>query len=271
MLKEKVNVKVSLERIHPKGKRSKYTKDQIRDVLESVNAIGMNKTSKKYNISKSTIRNWRNPGKNSKNCKKYYKANKDILKENSKKYYNENKDACINRQIEYNKQHPEVYKKWYLNNKRKNKNIGGSLGIINCAAQKKDFRCKASEMYDDSKLFRTMRDYCMRNYDEYIILSAYYGVLYPDDIIEPYKDTVMFVPNQLLHSGKEYHALNVAEKREWSKKVVNSINWDKYSEINFHCGGYYMEFLKPLVENKENVIIHEMISGITNNIKNYSE
>jgi transposase-like protein len=163
---------------------------------------------------------------------------------------------------------------WATDNLKKRNKY--TLGVINCAATKKTFKCRASEMYDNSRLFRTMRDYCIRNYDEYVILSAYYGVLYPDAVIEPYKDTVMFVPNDLLHSGKEYHALTTAEKKQWAKNVVDDIDWDKYTEINFHCGGYYIEHILPLLEErkiqkKESIIVHSMKKGISNTINNYKE
>lgn len=158
---------------------------------------------------------------------------------------------------------------WAKDNLAKGKKY--TLGVINCAAQKKNFVCTANQMYDDSMLFRTLRDYCQKNYDEYVILSAKYGVLYPDDIIEPYEDTVMFVPNNLLHSDKKYKLLNAEEKKIWSQKVINNINWSRYTEIHFHCGKYYMQYINPLIKDKNNVLIHYLKQGVTNSIKHIKD
>jgi hypothetical protein len=209
----------------------------------------------------------KNDAKKIKICKT--KGIKLIIIDDVLDYYNDNSEYIYSNKI-----------KPIIDNQILKSNIQNihkpTLGVINCAATKKTFKCRASEMYDNSRLFRTMRDYCIRNYDEYVILSAYYGVLYPDAVIEPYKDTVMFVPNDLLHSGKEYHALTTAEKKQWAKNVVDDIDWDKYTEINFHCGGYYIEHILPLLEErkiqkKESIIVHSMKKGISNTINNYKE
>jgi len=54
-----------------------------------------------------------------------------------------------------------------------------ALGLISCTKRKKDFPCKASEMYSASDLFRKAYAYCYKNYDNVAILSAKYGLLYP--------------------------------------------------------------------------------------------
>jgi len=144
-----------------------------------------------------------------------------------------------------------------------------SLCVINCAAEKKTFSCIASQMYDGSALFRTLRDYAQKNYDEYIIISAHYGVLKPTDIIEPYNDVVMFVPNNLLHSGKEYKRLNAEEKKEWANKIFNSVKWGSYNKVDFLVGKYYWEYLKPLFKDLKNVNKISLESGITNVINQY--
>jgi hypothetical protein len=152
---------------------------------------------------------------------------------------------------------------WAIDNLKKSDKYKKSLCIINCAAHKKDFKCPASQMYDDSHLFRAARDFAQKNFDEYIILSAKYGVLHPYEMIEPYEDTVMFVPNDLLHSGKPYKSLTADEKREWAKNVNANIDWEQYDKIIVLIGGYYLEFLEPYLEKQKNTEIIRLPSGIS--------
>jgi len=45
-------------------------------------------------------------------------------------------------------------------------------------------------MYRPSELFQKAYDYCARNYDHVAILSAKYGLLLPDEKIDPYDLTL---------------------------------------------------------------------------------
>jgi len=65
-----------------------------------------------------------------------------------------------------------------------------SLGLVSCASSKQDYPCKASEMYSASDFFRKAYSYATKNYDFVAILSAKYGLLFPDDKIEPYDLTL---------------------------------------------------------------------------------
>jgi hypothetical protein len=75
----KINVVETLKKIKPYGLCTKYTKEQMADVLESVNNIGMNKTSRLFNISKSTIRNWKDPDRNKRYSKIQYERKKSCV------------------------------------------------------------------------------------------------------------------------------------------------------------------------------------------------
>lgn len=381
-IKEYIDVEKTLKQINFNyGALSKYDKDFVKAVLISINKIGVNATSRKFKISKSTIRNWRNPDRNSKYQKTAYNKNTKYYKEKAKQYYEKNKEECIKKQVEYHRANPNIQKKWYnthkkqireymrnyekerkkvdpqyklgytlrhrvrtalkecgmqknerikqligcsidylknhlesqfkdgmnwenhgqwhvdhikpcslfnlteleeqkkcfhysnlqplwaIDNLKKGDKYKPSLCIINCASFKKKHPCPASQMYDDSKLFRTARDYAQYNFDEYIILSAKYGVLYPNQIIEPYEDTVMFVPNTLLHSGKKYKHLLAPEKREWANNVKKQINPKHYENITFLVGKYYWEFLEPLYKDISNVTKLDLPTGISAAIK----
>lgn len=70
-------------------------------------------------------------------------------------------------------------------------------------------------------------------YDRLFILSAKYGLIEPEDYIEPYNETL--------------NEKTVKERREWSNMVFNQIK-DKLPnpslyELYFHAGARYREFL----------------------------
>jgi len=114
-----------------------------------------------------------------------------------------------------------------------------SLGLISCTKSKQNRRCKASEMYAPSPLFRSAYNYATKNYDAVAILSAKYGLLLPDDEIEPYELTLKNMTKQ--------------ERKKWAEKVADQLKertgLQKTSECFFHAGKEYREFLIPILEN----------------------
>ena len=115
------------------------------------------------------------------------------------------------------------------------------IAVINCGSTKKDYACSAREMYDGGHLFRTIRDFVEQNYDEYYILSGHYGLIRPDEIIEPYDDVVFFVQkifrDRAKKQGKILKAVSKENQKLWGKKVWNAIDWESYD----HDGGVKVE------------------------------
>ena len=62
------------------------------------------------------------------------------------------------------------------------------LAILGCTSRKQSFACSAEEMYSVSPLFRLQVEFVKKHYDFWLILSAKYGLLQPQDIIEPYNE-----------------------------------------------------------------------------------
>ena len=112
------------------------------------------------------------------------------------------------------------------------------LGLVSCTKRKQTYPCKASEMYLPSNLFSKAYPYCKKTYDQVAILSAKYGLLLPDDKIEPYDLTLNY--------------MGVKEAKEWSNRVFNQIqnrlNLDEIEQINFHAGKNYRKYLIPKLE-----------------------
>ena len=113
-----------------------------------------------------------------------------------------------------------------------------TLGLISCTKRKQDHRCKASDMYSASDLFRKAYVYCTKKYDNVAILSAKYGLLLPHDEIEPY-DLAL-------------NDMSSEEREAWAERVFKQmksrLNLKDLDKVCFHAGENYREYLIPKLE-----------------------
>ena len=111
--------------------------------------------------------------------------------------------------------------------------------MISCTKSKKGYSCTASEMYSASDLFRKAYSYAVKNYDSVAILSAKYGLLFPEDNIEPYDLTL--------------NIMNSQQRKEWTEKVFNQmerrLRFEEFDRVFFHAGKKYREELIRKLEN----------------------
>jgi len=114
-----------------------------------------------------------------------------------------------------------------------------SLGLVPCASLKQEYPCKASEMYSASDFFRKAYSYATKNYDFVAILSAKYGLLFPDDKIEPYDLTLNDMKSQ--------------QRKEWAEILFNQmksrLRLEDFDKVFFHAGKKYRQYLIPKLEN----------------------
>lgn len=93
-------------------------------------------------------------------------------------------------------------------------------------------------MYSASNLFRKAYAYATKTYDYVAILSAKYGLLFPDDKIEPYDLTLNTMKSQ--------------QRKDWARKVFNqiksSLELNDFEKIFFHAGKKYRQYLIPKLE-----------------------
>lgn len=112
--------------------------------------------------------------------------------------------------------------------------------MVSCTKRKQNYPCKASEMYLPSNLFRKAYAYCKKNYDQVAILSAKYGLLLPNDMIEPYDLTL--------------NNMTAREVRDWSEKVFKQmqgrLELDRIGIVSFHARKKYREHIIPKLEAK---------------------
>lgn len=69
------------------------------------------------------------------------------------------------------------------------------VALISCVKQKRDLAAPARDLYV-SPFFRALRHYAETHADVWYILSAEYGVLRPEQVIEPYERTLNRMPKQ---------------------------------------------------------------------------
>jgi len=79
----------------------------------------------------------------------------------------------------------------------------------------------------------------MKHYDHVAILSAKYGLLLPEEVIEPYELTLKTMGEQ--------------KRREWAERVIRQldekIGLNKIKSVYFHAGHDYREYLTSLLRN----------------------
>jgi cytoplasmic iron level regulating protein YaaA (DUF328/UPF0246 family) len=113
-----------------------------------------------------------------------------------------------------------------------------TLGLISCTKTKQNRKCKASDMYSASDLFRKAYAYCKEKYDNVAILSAKYGLLLPHDEIEPYDLTLADMSSE--------------EREVWAERVFKQmksrLNLQDIDKVYFHAGKQYREHLIPKLE-----------------------
>jgi hypothetical protein len=93
-------------------------------------------------------------------------------------------------------------------------------------------------MYSASDLFRKAYAYAVKNYDCVVVLSAKYGLLLPDDQIEPYDLTLKNMSAQ--------------QVKDWSDKVFDQmrsrLDLGCFGKAFFHAGRKYRQYLIPKLQ-----------------------
>lgn len=110
--------------------------------------------------------------------------------------------------------------------------------FLSCVKTKRDTPCAAKDMYI-SPLFRYSYQYAKSlNPRKIYILSAKYGLLEPDDIIEPYEQTLK--------------NMSAASRKRWGGECINSLKQKGQNfaeEAVFLCGDNYRKDLLKVFPN----------------------
>jgi hypothetical protein len=107
--------------------------------------------------------------------------------------------------------------------------------LVACTSRKGDHPAKAEFIYK-SPLFSAARNYAENRANQWFILSAKHGLLSPDDVIEPYNESLL---NK-----------NDSERRVWAERVHQSLlaRIPACGQVIFLAGLAYRSHLSPLLE-----------------------
>ena len=128
--------------------------------------------------------------------------------------------------------------------------------FISCVKKKREYSCPAKDLYD-SDLFRKSYSYACKIADKVYILSAKYGLLDPNEVIEPY--------NQTLNGKSEKY------KKLWAYKVYQQFikaGGDCNEKSVFLCGENYR---KCIISKFPNAVVPLKGYSFGNQLKWYKE
>jgi hypothetical protein len=122
------------------------------------------------------------------------------------------------------------------------------IALISCTKTKQDYRCEAREMYHKSTLFKKITKFVENsNYDDWFIISAKYGLLRKNEVIEPYDITL--------------YNMNVEQRRKWATCVFESILLLNPTNIDIFAGERYRQYLLPYLE-KHSITFNVPLKGM---------
>lgn len=84
-----------------------------------------------------------------------------------------------------------------------------NIALISCSKEKKNYPCSARELYSASTLFSLSYAYAKQRADKIYILSAKYGLVFEDRILEPYNQTL--------------NEMSRAEQLHWAGRVLRAL------------------------------------------------
>jgi cytoplasmic iron level regulating protein YaaA (DUF328/UPF0246 family) len=111
------------------------------------------------------------------------------------------------------------------------------IALISCVKTKQSKPCKASEMYISSWFKSAYRYAIEQKPDKIFILSAKYGLLDQDEIIETYEQKM---------------STRTSEKRAWSENVIKKLSEKcdlQQDEFIILAGEAYRSYLIPHIKN----------------------
>jgi hypothetical protein len=116
------------------------------------------------------------------------------------------------------------------------------IALVSCVKTKRSNSAEARELYI-SPLFRGLREYAESTTDAWYILSAKYGLLTPDTIIEPYEMTL--------------NAMRRPERDAWARRVEAQLAEviPAEAEVTLLAGSRYREALEPFLRARGNPVV----------------
>jgi hypothetical protein len=121
--------------------------------------------------------------------------------------------------------------------------------LVSCVAKKQPSPCRAKDLYISS-WFHLARQYAESTGSKWFILSARYGLLEPDQMIEPYEQTLNKMP--------------IDARRAWADRVRDQLDGrlQDIRQVVFLAGARYREFLTDQIKER-GVQVEIPMEGLT--------
>jgi hypothetical protein len=105
------------------------------------------------------------------------------------------------------------------------------VGLVGCTKSKRPGAFRAADLYSPSALFRGRRAYVERTCDRWFVLSALYGLVEPETMIEPYDVSLTKAPER--------------ERRDWSERALKALDNElgglSGHTFECHAGAAYLD------------------------------
>jgi hypothetical protein len=85
-----------------------------------------------------------------------------------------------------------------------------TIALVAARARQRGVVCQASEQFEPSPMFRRARDYCLRAYPEWYILSTRHGLISPRQVIGP--------------GERPLAALTAEERAAWARGIASALD-----------------------------------------------
>ena len=122
------------------------------------------------------------------------------------------------------------------------------LCLVSCVAKKLPNAAPAKDLYA-SDLFRKTRALAEAQGWPWFILSAKYGIVDPEQVIEPYEKTL--------------NSMRIAERRDWAEGCLAALgpHLAGVKSVVFLAGAKYREFLNPALVSR-GIEVHVPMEGL---------
>ena len=122
------------------------------------------------------------------------------------------------------------------------------LCLVSCVAEKLHSSAPAKNLYT-SDLFRKMRTLVEAQGWPWLILSAKYGIVDPEQVIEPYEKTL--------------NTMRIAERRDWAEGCLVALgpHLAGVTSVVFLAGARYLEFLAPALSDR-GIEVHDPMARL---------
>jgi cytoplasmic iron level regulating protein YaaA (DUF328/UPF0246 family) len=115
------------------------------------------------------------------------------------------------------------------------------IALVSCVKSKQSSPAPAGELYI-SPLFKGLRAYAKANADEWYILSARYGLLAPQQVVEPYEMTLNNMPK--------------VERQAWGARVRQQLRevLPSHTTMVLLAGARYREEIEPFLREQGHLV-----------------